>query len=106
MTVWPYNTQRWQAIRAAKLRQTPLCEYCPPDRRRRATCVDHREPVTKGGDPFPALHRLASSCWPCHSAKTARGEEAGAAQTDKPMPGCDLSGLPLDPAHPWNARSS
>jgi 5-methylcytosine-specific restriction protein A len=101
MSKWPYNTQEWKDLRKAKLRRNPSCEYCPPDIRRRATCVDHRKPIAFGGAPFPPLHELASSCWPCHGAKTARGPEAGAVRTSAPLKGCDAGGLPIDPGHPW-----
>lgn len=105
MSVWPYNTERWKALRAEKLKRTPLCEYCPPDRRRPATCVDHSEHIRfKGDERAWDVMKLRSSCWPCHGAKTARGPEAGAAQTTKPMKGCDVDGLPLDPSHPFRAR--
>ena len=67
-----------------------------------AEVVDHKRAITDGGDPFPSLDDLSSKCWPCHSAKTARGAEHGAAKTNKPRRGCNADGSPLDPAHPWN----
>jgi 5-methylcytosine-specific restriction protein A len=97
-----YGGERWARVRAAKLAATPLCEYCPADRRRAASCVDHRVPVAGEDDPGAwAWDNLVSACWACHSAKTARGSEAGAVRTTKPMKGCDAAGRPLDPTHPW-----
>jgi len=99
---WPYNTPEWKALRAAKLASKPMCEDCASvGRHAKATCVDHRRAISQGGDPFPPLSQLASLCWRCHSAKTARSPEAGASRTRKPRRGCDENGLPLDPSHPW-----
>lgn len=103
MADWPYNTARWQRLRRLKLSSAGLCEDC---RRiglvRPAQAVDHRVPISAGGEAFPDLDGLASLCYSCHSKKTARGVEAGAARTSKPRSGCDAQGNPLDPRHPWN----
>jgi len=107
MADWPYNTQAWQRLRRLKLASSPLCEGCEamglitP-----ANTVDHRLPVREGGDPFPPIEELAAYCPPCHSAKTARGSEAGAVRTRKPRKGCNADGTPLDPHHPWHANGS
>lgn len=69
-----------------------------------ANTVDHIVPVSEGGHPFPNHDGLASYCPACHSAKTARGTEAGGARSNKPRKGCDANGNPLDPAHPWRAQ--
>ena len=104
MADWPYNTARWQRLRIAKLSREPLCEDCDAiGRLTPASHVDHVRPISDGGHPFPALDDLASLCLPCHSAKTARGSEAGAIRTTKPRKGCDADGNPLDRAHPWAA---
>lgn len=70
-------------------------------RLRAANTVDHVVPISEGGPPYPDHDGLASYCPSCHSAKTARGTEAGAAATSKPRRGCDQNGMPLDPSHPW-----
>jgi 5-methylcytosine-specific restriction protein A len=102
MAAWPYNTSRWQKLRAAKLARDPLCDDClRTGMVVAADTVDHRLAISQGGHPFPALGELSSKCAPCHSRKTARGAEAGAARTDKPMKGCTSDGLPIDPLHPW-----
>ena len=87
-----YNTARWQRVRALKLRQFPLCEYCPPARQKAATEVDHFKAIEDGGAPYD-LANLRSSCKSCHSQKTARGET---------LHGCDENGMPRDPRHAWN----
>ena len=104
MAKWPYNTARWQRLRQRKLRDQPLCEACPGFTM--ASHVDHVHPISDGGSPFPGLDGLRSLCPPCHSAKTARGTEAGAVRTSKPRRGCDADGNPMDTAHPWAIRSS
>ena len=106
MASWPYNTARWQRLRAAKLRSNPLCQPCRAQGRiTAATVVDHDVPMSAGGHPFPPLDELTSCCAPCHNAKTARGPEHGAVKTSKPRKGCNPDGSPLDPAHPWHPRN-
>jgi cytochrome c1 len=45
------------------------------------------------------IQRTTDYCLPCHSAKTARNAEAGAAKTSNPRKGGDAQGSPLDGAH-------
>ena len=107
MASWPYNTTTWARLRRLHLSMHPLCEGCAemymltP-----ANTVDHRTPISAGGAPFPCHDGLASYCHSCHSAKTARGEEAGAVHTRKPRKGCNLDGSPLDRKHPWHERQA
>ena len=109
MADWPYNTAAWQRLRSAKLRADPLCQPCDEAGRITiANTVDHNVPISAGGAAFPSLHELTSMCPSCHSAKTARGSEAGSARTTRalqPRKGCDANGDPLDPAHPWSGKS-
>lgn len=102
MADWPYNTAAWQRLRKAHLSFEPMCRACAEmGRAHPGKHVDHVVPISAGGEPFPGHDGLASLCAPCHSAKTARGSEAGAARTTKPRRGCDVNGDPIDPAHPW-----
>jgi 5-methylcytosine-specific restriction protein A len=102
MAAWPYSTARWQRLRHAQLCAHPFCEGCKPHRMTIANHVDHRVAISAGGDAFPPIGTgLASYCAGCHSAKTARGAEAGAIKSDRPRKGCDANGMPLDPTHPW-----
>ncbi len=106
MADWPYNTQAWQRLRRLKLASNPLCEACEEmGHFVAANTVDHRKAISDGGAPFPALDGLAAYCPSCHSAKTARGSEAGAFRTRKPRKGCNADGSPLDPRHPWHTKS-
>lgn len=93
MSKWPYSTQRWQRVRALKLRVSPICEgaclhfgIVEP-----ATAVDHKKPISEGGDPFPPLDQLTSLCTSCHSMKT-NSEQVG---EDFMKRGCDIYGKPL-----------
>ncbi|WP_394437025.1 HNH endonuclease [Sphingobium naphthae] len=105
MADWPYNTANWKRLRTAHLRAFPFCEghkamgspYVI------ANTVDHRVPISEGGPAFPGHDGLASYCPACHSAKTARGTEAGAVRSGKPRRGCDAEGNPLDPSHHWKS---
>ena len=102
MANWPYNTAAWQRLRKAKLSRDPLCEDCQAmGRITSANHVDHCHAISDGGEAFPSLDELSSKCGPCHSAKTARGAEAGAVRSNKPRRGCDANGNPLDGNHAW-----
>ncbi|WP_424538834.1 HNH endonuclease signature motif containing protein [Sphingopyxis granuli] len=103
MSGWPYNTARWKRLRAAHLALEPACRGCRNSGRlTRANTVDHIVAISEGGPAYPGHDGLASYCPACHSAKTARGAEAGAVRSTKPRRGCDASGRPLDPTHPWS----
>jgi 5-methylcytosine-specific restriction enzyme A len=82
-----------------KLRNHPLCEAClQMGQIEPASAVDHRVRIKGGGDPYPALDRLASLCARHHNAKT-RAEQMG--EENYMLKGCDAFGYPLDPRHPW-----
>ena len=86
--------RKWQRIRERQLRLHPLCARCVENGFVTvATEVDHIVPLYKGGTD--AWANLQSLCDPCHKDKTAEdmGQRSG---------GCDLSGMPTDPAHPWS----
>lgn len=83
----PLNSSRWQRLRAAVLAREPLCRDC----KHVATDVDHDD-----GDPSNnSAQNLVPRCHSCHSSKTMR-ERHGT------VIGCDASGIPNDPNHPWN----
>ena len=88
----------WRTLRAAVLREQPLCEHCMrgDDRPIMATDVDHID-----NDPTNnERSNLASLCHACHSRKT------NADRGHNVTFGCDLKGMPLDPNHPWNLEKS
>ena len=94
-----YNKKRWQRLRLAKLKADPLCEYCTGGTVTAATEVDHKVPISKGGDPW-AWENLASTCHECHSKKTFHIDVRG--KDHVPVRGVDaVTGVPLDPGHWW-----
>lgn len=98
----PYDKQRWRRLRKVKLTRDPLCEYCPPGKITAATEVDHRTPISAGGDPW-SWENLASSCHECHSKKTYHVDQRG--RDHVPVQGVDpATGRPIDPAHWWNVK--
>lgn len=94
----PLNTARWQRLRASVLAERPLCVDClARGQVTPATDVDHDD-----GDPSNnARSNLVSRCHSCHSTKTMR-ERNGS----RPVYGCDVNGMPLDPKHPWNVEKN
>jgi len=91
-----YLTRRWRdRVRPAQLRREPLCRaHQARGRVVQATEVDHIKRISEGGDPWDE-NNLQSLCHDCHSSKTASDK------TGKPMGGCDVHGIPLDPRHHW-----
>ena len=87
---------KWQKARESWLRAHPLCadhlsrgQYVP------ASVVDHIEPHRGDMKLFWDLNNWQSLCDTCHNSFKQRLEKSGVAV------GCDLSGIPTDPNHPW-----
>lgn len=86
----------WRKLRATVLAGEPLCRYCNaqglivP-----ATEVDHRN-----GPADNRLESLQPLCKPCHSRQTSKDMGKSVSM------GCDVDGLPLDPAHPWSKATT
>ena len=92
----PLNSDAWRKLRKQVLAEVPLCQYCPPGVITPATEVDH-----KNNDPADnSRENLVSCCKPCHSIKTMADLYGRPARM-----GCDESGNPINPAHPWNEKS-
>lgn len=69
-----YGSARWKALRAAHLRQHPLCVMCQAEGSIVAgRIVDHKKTVRAGADPYDA-ENLQTLCDRHHNAK--RSEEA------------------------------
>lgn len=67
-----YQSAAWRAVRAAFLREHPLCCQCEAKGRLvAARVVDHVQPIKEGGARFDWVN-LQSLCTSCHNAKTAR----------------------------------
>lgn len=96
MASWPYNTSLWQGLRERVLREEPLCRFCArAGEVVCATVVDHITPIADGGAPFNRAN-LQPLCASCHSRHKQRQDNGGL------LSGCDVTGWPLDPLHPWN----
>ena len=100
-----YGTAQWRRLRLLKLSIDPRCEPC--SRRGldvEARHVDHIVSIASGGAAYPPLSGLMSMCVSCHSIKTAARDRAGGKGVA--FKGCDASGVPLDPEHPFLSRES
>ncbi|HEY0200266.1 MAG TPA: HNH endonuclease signature motif containing protein [Burkholderiaceae bacterium] len=83
----------WRKLRASILAGEPLCRMCTARGLTvAATDVDHRDNNPANNDPV----NLQPLCHECHSHKT-NADMGHAVRL-----GCDASGMPLDPSHPWN----
>jgi 5-methylcytosine-specific restriction protein A len=95
-----YKSKEWRGkhgLRAQQLAKQPLCERCySRERILQATVVNHRKPHKGDINLFRDPKNLQSLCAPCHDGSVQR-EEARGHQI-----GNDLSGRPIDTAHPWN----
>jgi 5-methylcytosine-specific restriction protein A len=70
-----YQSAAWRAVRAAFLREHPVCARCEGRGRVVAAVVaDHIKPLKDGGARFDWAN-LQGLCVPCHNSKTA-GETA------------------------------
>lgn len=91
------DSAAWRRLRASVLADEPLCRHCYRlGRVTPATDVDHAN-----NDPSDnSRENLQALCHECHSRKTNAdmGRHVGY--------GCDVAGMPLDPAHPWNNEKS
>lgn len=97
-----YKLKAWRDLRAQQLAIEPTCRMCrAAGRTTLATVCDHVVPhrgdlelFWKG--PFQSLCDQAP--FRCHSSRKQRIEALGY------EPGCDASGRPIDPGHPWNRK--
>lgn len=64
--------RRWVRLRAAKLREDPVCEICG---REVAAEVDHIKEIQDGGHPLD-WDNLQSLCTRCHRDKTTARRQA------------------------------
>ncbi|APW48398.1 hypothetical protein RA876_12445 [Rhodoferax antarcticus] len=87
------NGSAWQKLRAHVLDGEPLCRQCTSEGHTTvATDVDHAD----GNPGNNSMTNLQPLCHQCHSRKTAKDHRKRVAC------GCDVSGTPADPSHPWN----
>lgn len=86
---------KWRKASKRFLQNHPLCRYCEQEGRiTPATVVDHIKPHKGHSGLFWDTDNWQPLCKTHHDEKTAR--EQGHYK------GADESGVPIDPAHPWN----
>jgi 5-methylcytosine-specific restriction endonuclease McrA len=89
--------RKWKAARQAYLAAHPLCVYCEQlGRVTAASVVDHITPHRGDEKLFWDATNWQPLCEACHNGAKAELEQTGT------LRGCDTSGTPLDPGHPWN----
>lgn len=87
-----------QEQRRRRLINEPLCRDCADQGRVTASTVpDHIKPLAKGGADTD--DNIRCLCGPCHEVRTA---EQFVHERRAALGACDATGLPTDPAHPWN----
>lgn len=87
---------RWQKARDSWLKRHPLCKmHAELGAIVPATVVDHVIPHRGDKALFWDSTNWQSLCKECHDRHKKRLENSGA------VVGCDLTGMPIDPAHPW-----
>ncbi len=92
-----YKTARWRRTRAEQLARKPLCETCLSlGRDAPATVCNHADKDSKATEEGFFAGPFTSECAPCHDGVIQAQEKRGH------IIGCDETGLPLDPDHPWN----
>lgn len=88
----------WDRQRAEHLRLHPLCVMCAREGKKvRASTVDHKTPHRGDRRLLRDPANLQSLCTPHHSRTKQRIECRG--YSDE----IGIDGLPVDPAHPFNA---
>jgi 5-methylcytosine-specific restriction protein A len=92
-----YKSRQWQALRARHLAKQPYCVMCAEiGTKTLAEVVDHKTPWKR--DTRLALNpeNLQSLCKLHHDSTKQRQDKSGI------LSGTRVSGMPLDPNHPWN----
>lgn len=92
---WMYGAA-WQQARADYLTRHPFCAICGKPLRGADAIVDHIRPHHGDWTLFWDESNWQALCKRCHDAHKQRQEHGGI------IGGCDASGMPTDPMHPWN----
>ena len=92
-----YSSRTWQTIRAAQLRDEPLCRLCNAEgRATQATVADHIIPHRGNLELFYDRGNLQSLCKTCHDSVKKVIESDGYARN------IGTDGWPIDDNHPVN----
>ena len=66
-----YCCRRWNDIRDSMLASHPYCHWCTiQGKRTKATQIDHKQPLSSGGEPY-ARSNLVTSCTSCNTSRGA-----------------------------------
>ena len=100
-----YDTAKWKQLRHLYFQRHPLCVDCQlMGRATAATHLDHIKPVAEAPELAWTWSNLQGLCHQHHSEKTATADRGfGRAPGQRKIKGCTVTGMPLDPGHPWNA---
>ena len=100
MTGRLYDLRRWRRESRTFLRQNPLCVMCKAlGKTTLAVLVDHIVPHRDDPELFwDSENNWRGLCASCHSGAKQEQENTGRIR------GCDVHGIPLDPAHLWNRK--
>ena len=93
-----YHRKAWKQLRLDQLAKQPLCVFCSQaGKLTPATVVDHITPHKGNLDLFFDPDNLQSLCKLHHDSAKQKAE----IKTLNHI-GCDTSGFPIDPDHPFN----
>ncbi|MFD2234812.1 HNH endonuclease [Phaeospirillum tilakii] len=102
-----YRSRAWVALRAQALKRDGYrCVVCGSDVRAKGQSrVDHILPRRQRPDLALALSNLRTLCSICDN-QSHREKRTGAQGREERfvVRGCDASGRPIDPKHPWNGK--
>lgn len=91
-------TAKWDKARKAYLSRNPLCVLCQQEgKTTAATVVDHINAHHGDWALFWDSQNWQPLCTNHHNSHKQSIEKGGHGRM-----GCNASGLPVDPAHPWN----
>lgn len=92
----------WQALRLQHLKVYPKCIIAGCGRL--ATVVDHVVSIADAPHRRLDPTNLRSMCKPCHDRRTSM-DQIHHNREERELGGCDETGWPTSPNHPWNRGS-
>jgi 5-methylcytosine-specific restriction protein A len=101
-----YRSPQWRRIRELVLqRDNYRCVICGVDiSTPGAARVDHIRRVRDGGAFFDPANLRSLCVMHDNQGHAEKGSRSPTRQERFTLPGCDVAGLPVDPAHPWKKR--
>lgn len=102
-----YRTPFWRTLRAAALQRDGYRCTVPGCTSTHRLTVDHtvsRPRGATGPTPQDVLSNLRTLCQEHDNAAKERTDGTRRGDGRMLVRGCDASGRPLDPSHPWNRR--